>query len=81
MKKITLWGIGLIVVGAWASLVIGMQLEIEDSTWFAWVAGVAILTEIAVWTVAAVLGVAIVQARRDIWNWLKRPFKRTSARD
>ena len=76
VKKIILWLVGILVVIAWASLLVGMRLDIDRNLWIAWVTAVALITEIAIWIVAAVLGVAVFQARKAIWKWMTSPFRR-----
>jgi len=76
MRKWILKGIGAVVVAAWLSLLLGMSLDIERGTWIVWVTAVALITEVAIWATAAVLGIAVLQARKAVWRWISRPFRR-----
>ena len=75
MKKIVLWSTGVVIALAWLSLGLGMAMDLERTTWVVWVTTVAVVTEIGIWLVAATLGVAVVQARKQIFGWFMRPFR------
>ena len=75
MKKILLKGVGVVVLLAWLSLLLGFAIDVSRETWFIWVTAVALITEAAIWLAAATLGVAVVQARQRIWQWFTRPFR------
>lgn len=77
MKRTLLWGIGLTVLIAWISMGVGVFLDVDRQTWVIWVTGVAIITEVSIWLVAAILGVAVFQARKKVWRWLTRPFRQS----
>ena len=68
MKKPILWGTGIVVMLAWLSLAAALVAGVDRDTWIIWVTGVALVSEAAIWIVAATLGVAVVQARRRIRN-------------
>ncbi len=78
MKKTVIWCVGVVVVLAWLSLGVGLVADVERETWFIWVTAVALVTEAAIWIVAATLGIAVVQARQKIWQWIRRPSGRGS---
>ena len=75
MKKIIIWSTGIGVVCAWLSLLAGLIAGVDRETWIIWVTAVAIVSEAAIWIVAATLGVAVLQARRRIRECCVRPFR------
>jgi hypothetical protein len=75
MKNTLLKAVGIVVLLAWLSLGLGLALDVSRETWFIWVTAVALISEAAIWIVAATLGVAVVQARQRIWQWFTRPFR------
>ena len=75
MKKILLKGVGVIVLLAWLSLGLAFAIDVSREAWFIWVTAVALISEAAIWIVAATLGVAVVQARQRIRQWFMRPFR------
>lgn len=75
MKKLVISAVAAIVASAWASLIFGFFLDVDRNAWIIWVTAVAIITEAAIWVVAATLGVAVFQARKAIWRWVSRPFR------
>ena len=78
MKKTVIWCVGIVVVVAWLSLGVGLAAGVDREAWFIWVTAVALVTEVAIWIVAATLGIAVVQARQRIWQWIRRPSERGS---
>ena len=55
-------------IGAWASLGIGLYLDVERGTRLTLAIVAAVATEALFWTVAALLGVSVVEARKRIWR-------------
>jgi fructose-specific phosphotransferase system IIC component len=55
-------------VCAWISLGIGVYLEVERGTRLILAIIAAVATEVLFWTVAALLGVSVVEARKRIWR-------------
>lgn len=75
MKKLLLIVAGAVVLLAWLSLGLALTIDISRDTLFIWVTAVALITEGAIWLVAATFGVAVMQARQRIWQWCKQPFR------
>lgn len=57
-------------VCSWISLGVGFYLDVERSTRLILAIVAALATEALFWTVAALLGVSVVQARSRIWKKL-----------
>lgn len=55
---------------SWAIMVASLFISLEKPIAVTIVAVVAILTEIAIWLTALLLGVALVDARKAIWRRL-----------
>jgi hypothetical protein len=55
-------------VAAWAALGIGLYLGVERGTRLILAIMAAVTTEALFWTVAALLGVSVVEARKRIWR-------------
>ncbi|WP_374389378.1 hypothetical protein [Brevundimonas sp.] len=55
-------------VAAWAALGIGLYLGVERGTRLILAIVAAVTTEALFWTVAALLGVSVVEARKRIWR-------------
>lgn len=60
--------IGVTAVCAWIALGVGVYLDVERSTRLVLAVVAALATEALFWTVAALLGVSVVQARKKIWR-------------
>jgi hypothetical protein len=69
------WGLAL---AGWMALVGIYLTDPSLAEWTAAVATVAVMTEIAFWVTAGVLGVTIVESRKAIWRFVTRPFRRSS---
>ena len=55
-------------IAAWAALGIGLCLGVERGTRLILAIVAAVTTEALFWTVAALLGVSVVEARKRIWR-------------
>lgn len=55
-------------VAAWSALGIGLYLGVERGTRLILAIVAAVTTEALFWTVAALLGVSVVEARKRIWR-------------
>lgn len=55
-------------VGAWISLGIGLYLDVDKGARLTLAIVAAVSTEALFWTVAALLGVSVVEARKRIWK-------------
>ena len=68
----------LAVVAAWAGLVAFYLLAKPTlAQWTIAVTGVAIVTEVAFWVGAGLLGLTVLQKRRQIWAALVQAARRT----
>ena len=79
-KKLILclvWGAALI---AWLGLIPLYATDPSVKMWAAGVTVVAIATEVAFWTTAALLGVTIWESRKTVWRFLTRPFRKQETR-
>lgn len=70
---IVAWGVAL---AGWLFLVGLYFTDPTRQTWFAAVTTVAVMTEIAFWVTAGVLGVTVLESRKAIWRFITRPFRR-----
>lgn len=68
-KKWILVLVAVVLVAAWAAVVVGHALGVGKVAWIALVTMAAVVTEGAFWVVAAVLGTSVYQARRRILAW------------
>ncbi|WP_269716130.1 hypothetical protein [Caulobacter sp. NIBR2454] len=75
-KKILLGVVGVACLASWIALGVGLALDVERPLRLGLVVAAAIATEALFWSVAAVLGVSVVQARRQIWAKVTGPFRR-----
>lgn len=66
---------GAIVVAAWITVAVTYFLGFKVGAWTVVVTFACLATEAVFWVSAAVLGVTVIQARRDIWRWLTRPLR------
>ena len=55
-------------VAAWISLGIGLYLDVSRGARLTLAVVAALATEALFWTVAALLGVSVVEARKRIWR-------------
>lgn len=62
--------LAIAAVCSWISLGIGLYLDVERSTRLILAVVAALATEALFWTVAALLGVSVFQARVRILKWL-----------
>ena len=70
-KKHILWAIGLIVALTWVSVFAALLLGAGKPALVITLSIAAVATEAAFWSVAAVTGVAVYQARAKIWAGVK----------
>ncbi|MFO1186274.1 MAG: hypothetical protein U1E87_01725 [Alphaproteobacteria bacterium] len=57
-------------VAAWGAVGVGYLTHVKIETWTALVFAAAIATEVLFWSLAAILGVTVFEARRKIWRFL-----------
>lgn len=67
-KKLVFITLTVVVAAASLGLLAGVVLDVPKTWKLALIAGAAFTTETAFWVVAAVLGVTVYQARRQIWT-------------
>ena len=60
--------LGVAAVCGWAALGVGLWLEVERGTRLILAIVAAVSTEALFWTVAAALGMSVVEARKRIWR-------------
>ncbi len=60
----------------WAALVAFYFTEPSVKAWAVAVTGATILTEIAFWTTAALMGITLWESRKSVFRLLLRPFRR-----
>jgi len=73
------WGLGVAWCAAaigWAALVAFYFTDPPAKAWTIAVTGAAILTEIAFWSTAAILGMTLWETRKSVFRFLMRPFRR-----
>jgi len=76
-KKPILIGLWSLVAIAWLA-VIGIYFTDPSKTvWIATVAGAAIISEVAVWGTAAILGLTIIESRKRIWSKITAPLRKS----
>lgn len=63
-------------VAAWVACLIGYLYGVDTAQWVVLVTIAAIATESLVWCAAAALGVTVIQARRNIWQWVVKWVRR-----
>lgn len=66
------WGL---TAAAWAGLAAFHTTDPELKEWTLAVSIVAIATEAAFWTTAALLGLTLWESRKAAWRFLTRPFR------
>lgn len=60
--------LGVAAVCGWVALGVGLWMDVERTTRLILAIVAAISTEALFWTVAAALGVSVLEARKQIWN-------------
>ena len=75
-KKLVLAIVWIAALASWGALAAFYFTDPSLGAWAAAVTGVAVLTEIAFWTTAAVLGITLWEGRKAIWRFVTRPFRR-----
>ena len=57
-------------VAAWAAVGVGYWMEVSRGTWIILVVVAALTTEGLFWSLAAALGLSVLDARKRIWRWV-----------
>ena len=68
---IVLWSL---IALAWLGVVGVYFTDPSKALWVGTVAGAAVISEIAVWTTAAILGLSVIESRKRIWARIRAPF-------
>lgn len=68
---IVLWSL---VALAWLAAVVIYFTDPSQAIWVGTVAGAAFISEVAVWTTAAILGLSVIESRKRIWACIRAPF-------
>lgn len=63
---------------AWLAVGAGFLLGVDRTTWTILVVIAAFASEALVWCIAAFLGLSVFEARRAIWRFLTRPFRKAA---
>ena len=66
-------GAGFVAL-AWLGVVAIYFTDPSKALWVGTVAGAAVISEIAVWTTAAILGLSVIESRKRIWARIRAPF-------
>ena len=61
-------------MASWIAVGVGFAIHVDKSTWVILVVTAAFTTEALIWCIAAMFGLGILEARKGIWRWLKKPF-------
>ncbi len=75
-KKVIVGAVWIVALAGYAALAVFYFTDPTRNEWIAAVTGVALLTEIAFWVTAAILGITVWESRKAIWRFLARPFRR-----
>ena len=70
LLKILAIGLLALAIAAWISLGVGLYVGVDKGIRIALAVAAAVTTEGLFWTVAALLGVSVVEARKRIWRTL-----------
>jgi hypothetical protein len=73
-RWIILAALGTFFLSSWAAVFMGFFFRFSLRVWTGIVTAAAVSTEILFWTLAAALGVTVIQARRRLWAWVARPL-------
>ena len=73
-KKLTLVALWSLVALAGLGVVGIYFTDPSKALWVGSVAGAAVISEIADWTTAAILGLSVIESRKRIWARIRAPF-------
>ena len=62
--------VAVAAVAAWAAVGVGYWMEVSRGTWIVLVVVAALTTEGLFWSLAAALGLSVLDARKRIWRWV-----------
>ena len=60
--------VGVAAVAAWVALGVGLYLDVSRQTRLILVVAAAVATEALFWSIAATLGMSVLEARKRIWR-------------
>ena len=75
-KKTALTALWSLVAVAWIAVVAIYFTDPSKSVWVATVAGAAIVSEVAVWGTAGILGLSLIESRKRVWAKLTAPLRK-----
>jgi hypothetical protein len=75
-RWIVLAAVGSICLASWAAVCAGFFVRFTLRVWTGIVTVAAVSTEILFWSLAAALGVTVIQARHRLWAWVLSPMHR-----
>mgnify|MGYP004060938573 FL=1 len=75
-KKTALICLWSLVAVAWLAVVAIYFTDPSKTGWIATVAGAAIVSEVAVWGTAGILGLSLLESRKRIWAKLTTPLRK-----
>jgi hypothetical protein len=75
-RWIVLATVGSICLASWAAVCAGFFVRFTLRVWTGIVTVAAISTEMLFWSLAAALGVTVIQARHRLWAWALSPMRR-----
>jgi cytochrome c biogenesis protein CcdA len=61
-------GVGVAAVAAWVALGVGLYLDVSRDTRIILAVVAAVATEALFWSIAATLGLSVLEARKRIWR-------------
>ena len=78
-KKRILIALWSIVALAWLAVIAVYLATPSQGIWIAAVTGAAIVSELAVWGTAAILGLTILESRKRIWKRITAPLRKSQS--
>lgn len=76
-KKPILIALWSLVALAWLAVIAIYFADPSQSLWIAAVTGAAIVSELAIWGTAAILGLTILESRKRIWARITAPLRKS----
>ena len=74
-KKLALALVWSIAAAAWLGVIATYLLVSSKTVFVIALTAAAIISEVAVWSTAAVLGLTVIESRKRIWAAISRNFK------
>jgi len=70
LRWILLTAVASLCLASWAAVCAGFFVRFTLRVWTGIVTAAAVSTEILFWSLAAALGVTVIQARHRLWAWV-----------